>query len=103
MTDIIVHVPEKYKHLAEAFKEVVDEVIRNVDSAERGKVAAYDKIEKAVGKHTREIERASHEAILSALDINASSVEIEGVLHRRVGRSRRFAGQLGSGRHSRRR
>lgn len=87
MADIIVRIPEKHKHLAEAFNGILDEVVRNVGTAEKGKMPYYDEIERVIGKRVSEIECACHESILAALDIDAPSVEIGGILHRRVGRS----------------
>jgi hypothetical protein len=43
-------------------------------------------IEREIGERTAEVERAVHQGILTALDVDASAVVIDGRVHTRVHR-----------------
>ena len=87
MGDILIRVPEKHKHLADAVSALLDEVEMNVRTAAGGKVPHYDTIEEAIGEKSAAVERSAHQSILAALDIDEPRILVGGVIHRRVGHS----------------
>jgi hypothetical protein len=96
---IVIEVPSEFKGLAAAFQELVDSVWRTRASVERGgRACDYGEVERRIGSLAAGLERASHEAMLGALDVNVPRVSIEGKPYRQVercaGTYRTLAGEV---------
>lgn len=84
---IMIAIPDDCKPLADAVTRLVAKTEQARKRADGGRAVDYGQIEREVGCETAAVERAAHEAILAAFDVDAPSVVIEGRVHTRVCRS----------------
>jgi hypothetical protein len=83
---IMIAIPDDCKPLAEAVERLVACTARAVHRASGGRAVDYAQIEREVGEGAAEVERAAHHRILTALDVDAPAVVIDGRVHTRVHR-----------------
>ena len=83
---IMIAIPDDCKPLAEAVERLVACTERATHRAAGGRAVAYAQIEREVGERAAEVERAAHQRILTALDVDAPAVVIDGRVHTRVHR-----------------
>lgn len=83
---IMITIPDECKSLAEAVRDLVTAVERAVQRNTGGRAVDYAQVEREIGARTAAIERATHERLLAALDVDAPAVVIEGQVHTRVHR-----------------
>lgn len=83
---IMIAIPDDCKPLAEAIERLVACTTRALERAGGGRAVDYAQIEREVGKRTAEVERAAHRRMLTALDVDAPAVVIDGRVHSRVHR-----------------
>jgi hypothetical protein len=86
LEDIIVKVPGSHKALATAMHGIVARVVRFTEEAPRQRSVGYRSHEVAIAEDCAAIERAAHGASLAVLDVDASRLRINGMVHHRVGR-----------------
>lgn len=79
-------IPDDCKPLADAVTRLVAATERAVSGAAKGRAVDYARLEREVAERTAAVERAAHERILTALDVDAPTVVIEGRVHTRVHR-----------------
>jgi hypothetical protein len=84
---IMISIPDDCKPLAEAIEHVVAAAERAVHRARGGRAVDYVQIEREIGERTAAVERAAHQRILTALDVDAPAVIIDGRVHTRVHRA----------------
>jgi hypothetical protein len=84
---IMIAIPDECKPLAEAVTRLVAKTEQVRQRARGGRAVEYGRIEREVGAETAAVERAAHESILVAFDVDAPSVVIDGRVHTRVCRS----------------
>lgn len=83
---IMVAIPDNCKSLAEAVERLVASMDWAAQRSAGGRAVDYAQVEREIGARTAEIERAAHERLLAALDVDAPAVLIDGQLHTRVHR-----------------
>jgi hypothetical protein len=81
---IMISMPDDCKPRADAVERLVACAQRAMRRATGGRAVDYAQIEREVGERTAEVERAAHQRILAALDVDAPTVVIEGRVHTRV-------------------
>ena len=86
-TKLMVEVPATMTKLAEAMTAVVKLVEAQVERGAASGPSAYDEFEQSLMEAVAMVERSAHEPALSALDIDAPALKIEGRTYRRVLRS----------------
>ncbi len=87
MAQIVIEVPDALKAVVEKpMREYARMVEAQMREGGRGRRVDYRKFEVKLAKKTAAIERAGHQAALSALDIDAAHVTINGERYARVGR-----------------
>ena len=88
MPTIMIEIPSELKELGEAVRLLValTEQQQALARAPGGRPMDYQEYERAVGASAAAVERASHQAVLQALDIDQPAVEIEGQRYTQVGR-----------------
>lgn len=86
---MLIEVPKELKALGEAMASMLATVTAAMSTAATlgGKAVDYSTIEVAMGEGAAGIERAAHQGVLQALDVDRETVLISGALHRRVSRS----------------
>ncbi|HEY3160673.1 MAG TPA: hypothetical protein VGJ78_17025 [Vicinamibacterales bacterium] len=84
---IMISIPDDCKPLADAVKQLVASVDRAHHRARGGRAVDYAQIERDVSERTAAVERAAHQSILAALDVDAPTVVIDGRVHTRVHRA----------------
>lgn len=84
---IMISIPNDCKPLADAVTQLVSSVARAHRRADGGRAVDYAHIERELGERTAAVERAAHQSILTALDIDAPAVVIDGRIHTRVHRA----------------
>ena len=84
---IMISIPDDCKSLADAVTQLVASVDRAHHRASGGRAVDYAQIERDVGERTAAVERAAHQSILAALDVDAPTVVIDGRVHTRVHRA----------------
>lgn len=84
---IMIAIPDDCKPLAEAVTQLVAKTEQARKRAGGGRAVDYGQIEREVGREAAAVERAAHQVILAAFDVDAPSVAIEGRVHSRVCRS----------------
>jgi hypothetical protein len=84
---IMIAIPDDCKPLAEAIDRLVACTDRATKRAAGGRALDYAQIEREVGERTAEVERAAHQRMLTALDVDAPTVVIDGHVHTRVHRT----------------
>lgn len=83
---IMIAIPDECKPLAEAVERLLASTTRATHRAAGGRAVDYADIEREVGARAADVERAAHQSILTALDVDAPTVVIDGRLHTRVHR-----------------
>ncbi len=87
MAQIVIEVPDALKAVVEkSMREYAKAVAAQMREGERRRHVDYRKFEVKLAEKTAAIERAGHQAALSALDIDAAHLEINGERYARVGR-----------------
>ena len=81
---ITIEIPDGLEVVGKSIKKLVDELAVKVTTARLGRTPNYRQVEEQVADRAAEIERASHQVVLQALDIDKPRVVIEGKLYRRV-------------------
>jgi hypothetical protein len=82
--EIIVRIPARHKGLAEAMQTMADAVANFEREAPRQRGVVYRAHERLLAGHAAGIEREAHVVSLSALDVDAERIRINGVAHVRV-------------------
>jgi len=83
---IVIEIPDDCKLLAEAIERLVACTERAMRRATGGRAVDYAAVEREVSERTAEVERAAHQRMLTALDVDAPTVVIDGRMHTRVHR-----------------
>ncbi len=73
--------------LAEAITQLIARTAQALHRAGGGRAVDYAQIEREVGADTAAVERAAHQSVLAAFDVDEPTVVIEGRVHTRVVRS----------------
>jgi hypothetical protein len=84
---IVISIPDDCKSLVEPIEQLVASVTRTQRRADGGRAVDYAPVERELGERTAAIERAAHQTILAALDVDAPLVRIEGRTYTRVHRA----------------
>jgi hypothetical protein len=84
---ILISIPDNCKALGNVVTELVTSVERAQRRADGGRAVDYAHIEREIGERTAAIERAAHQSILAALDVDAPAIVIDGRVHTRVHRA----------------
>lgn len=85
MATMMLEIPDALKPMFEPLRDLLAEAQAQVDRAHAlGREAQYESFEGRLVEKTAAVERAAHEATLSALDVDAAQLMINGVLHVRV-------------------
>jgi hypothetical protein len=84
---IMISIPDDCKPLAEAIERLVATAERARRRADGGRGVDYAQIERQVAERTAAVERATHQTILTSLDVDAPTVLIDGRVHTRVHRA----------------
>lgn len=79
-------VPEALTKVWEAMATTLEDLKATIARTGGGKAVDYGTVEDAIAEDARQVERASHQAILQALDIDVPAVIIGGERYLRVGR-----------------
>jgi hypothetical protein len=79
-------VPEALTKVWEAMATTLEDLKATLARTGGGKAVDYGAVEDAIAADARRVERASHHALLQALDIDVPAVVIGGVRYLRVGR-----------------
>jgi len=87
MAAMLIEVPEELKDLGVAMMETVATVKQALGGTIGGKSLDYDAVECEIAESVARVERASHRAILAALDVDRPAVVIGGKRYAHVGRS----------------
>lgn len=95
---ILISIPDNCKSLVEPIEQLVASVTRTQRRADGGRAVAYAPVERELGERAAALERAAHQTILAALDVDAPLVRIEGRpytrVHRAEGRYYTLAGDV---------
>jgi len=83
---IMIRIPDDCKPLADAIEQVIAGMARALRRAEGGRALDYGQVEREVGERVAAVERAVHQRLLAALDVDAPTVVIDGRVHTRVHR-----------------
>lgn len=86
MVKMVMDVPEQLRGVWDAFEATMGTLKGTLGGLAGGKAIDYAAVERSVSERTGEIECASHQGILRALDIDVPAVLIGGVRYIRVGR-----------------
>ena len=84
---ILISIPDDCKPLADAMNALVASVARARRRGDGGRAVDYAQVERELSADTAVVERAAHQAILAALDIDAPTVRIDGRTYTRVHRT----------------
>lgn len=86
MAKMVIEVPEKLRDVGEAMKATLATLERMLVRTDGGKAIDYAAVEQQLSEESAKSERASHRAMLQALDIDVPTVVIGGLRYNRVGR-----------------
>lgn len=87
MAQIVIEVPDALKPVVEKpMHEYAKAVAAQMREGKRGRRVGYREFEVKLAERTAAIERAGHQAVLSALDVDAAHVSVNGERYARVGR-----------------
>lgn len=87
MPRIMIEVDAEYQPLADAFGQLLQNVRTHREAAAGGAAVDYTQAEQEFAACACALERAAHQVVLQALDVDAPHIEVEGTLYRRVLRS----------------
>ena len=79
-------VPEALTKVWEAMATTLEDLTATIGRTGGGKAVDYGAVEAVIAEDARRVERASHHALLQALDVDVPAVIIGGVRYLRVGR-----------------
>jgi len=80
----VVEIPEELNVVVPAFRELVQSAKAQVERGQLGGAVDYGSFERRISEKLNEVERRVHEAALTALDINAPTVMLDGRRYTRV-------------------
>lgn len=83
---IMISIPDECKPLAEAVERLVACSAKAIARTTGGRTIGYAQIERELGERAADVERAAHQSVLAALDVDAPTVVIDGRLYTRVHR-----------------
>jgi hypothetical protein len=83
----MISIPDDCKPLADALTQLVASIARAPRRGDGGPAVDYAQIERELGERTAAVERVAHHRLLTALDIDAPTVVIDGRIHTRVHRA----------------
>jgi hypothetical protein len=83
---IVLQIPERLKGLIQSIQSAIQTSSQLVDQFSQGDRIDYASIETLIAQQAAGIERATHQALLEALDIDAPLIKVGDVVHTRVGR-----------------
>lgn len=86
MIEMVLQIPEQFKGLIHSVQSLIDTSSRILDQLSQGQSIHYATIETSVGQQAAALERATHQALLEGLDIDAPWIQVGDVVHARVGR-----------------
>lgn len=86
MPTMMIEIPEELKDLAAPIGKLVNSVKRQAGRGRRSQRPEYEAFERELAEASGELERASHQVALAALDVDAEKVRIDGELFAKVGR-----------------
>ena len=86
MARIVLEVESEYQGIVEAVSELLDKLRRRRQEANSQTSIDYAQVEKEVAQGAAAVERACHQVMLAALDLDAPEVMVGGERHRRVHR-----------------
>lgn len=86
MTTMMLEIPDVLKSMCTPLKELIASAAKLIEKARGGGEVQYESFEATIAEKVATVERSAHEATLSALDVDASKILINGELHARVGR-----------------
>jgi len=75
---IMISIPDDCKPLADAVEQLVASTQRARHRASGGRAVDYGHVERDIGEQVAGVERATHQCILAALDVDAPQVLIDG-------------------------
>jgi hypothetical protein len=84
--EMVLQRPERFKDLMESVQNLIHTSSQLLDQLCQGKGVDYAAVEASVAKQTAALEQATHQALLSALDIDTPWIQVNGVVHARAGR-----------------
>jgi hypothetical protein len=84
MATMVIEIPADLKDMVPALREVVKTAQRQVERGRLGGAVNYVTFEEEIAEKVREVERKAHQAALSALDVGAPKLVVNGVPHTRV-------------------
>lgn len=88
MATMMLEIPETLKPMLEPLRELIAETQAQIARAKApGHALQYEAFEQRLAEKTGAVERSAHQATLSALDVDAPQIMINGELHTRVVRS----------------
>jgi len=82
----MIEIPDGLKSMCTPVKELIACAAKMVEKARGGGEFPYESFETRLAEKTAAVERSAHEATLSALDVDAPKILLNGELHARVGR-----------------
>jgi hypothetical protein len=87
VTQIMLEVPAGLKAMVPAIEKMLDVVDRQMRrAAAQAPASGYEQFERELRESVAQVERTAHGAALTALDVDAPRLRIDGVEHVRVGR-----------------
>ena len=86
MDGMLIEVPQELKALGDAMVEALAAVAKARAGTGAGKAVDYAAVEVAIGEAAARIERAGHQIVLQALDVDRPSVMVSGARFAKVGR-----------------
>lgn len=87
MPPILIQVTPELKPLADAFQQLLACVQTRRQTAQGTEAVDYTQAEQDVAKAASALERAAHQVLLQALEVDAPQIQVDGQLYRRVLRS----------------
>ena len=85
MTTMMLEIPDALKTMLEPLRELLSEVQAQVEESRvPGRQVKYEAFELRLADKVGAVERGGHQAALSALDVDAPKIVINGELHARV-------------------
>lgn len=86
MTTMMLEIPAALKSMFVPLKELISCTEDQIEKVRGRGQAQYESFEQRLAETTAAVERSAHQATLSALDVDAPKILINGELHSRVGR-----------------
>ncbi len=83
---MMLEIPDVLKSMFAPLKELIACAAAQIETAHRSGPVQYESFERRLAERAACVERSAHRATLSALDVDASKILLNGELHARVGR-----------------